>query len=448
MIAERLAAWATARRSEPLPEIATAGATRAVADWFAAAVPGASMPPAACLVEALVSEHEEGPSQLVGTRRAVTPLLAALVNGTAAHAAELDDIYREGIYHPGAPTIAAALAAGEAAGSTGVQLLGAVAIGYEIGDRIARAVNPAHYRYWHTTGTVGCLGAAAAVAEVLQLDTERFTHALAVSTTMAAGLQQSFRSDSMAKPLHAGHAAQAGVIAAYAARAGFTGATDILEGSAGFGAAMSEGVDWEAAVADLGEPRLVASATVKPHSCCGHTFAAIDAALELREASGIALSEIEAIEVETYATALAVAGNPSPATAFEAKFSLPYCIAAALKLGSVRLRAFEVDALTDPGIRRLADVTSLRVAGDLDAEFPGRRGARVRLVGRGGTQARAERRTRKGDPDDPLSEAELRSKLRELVLPVYGDRVEELEEAIWGLRDAADLSRLRSSPTP
>ena len=135
---------------------------------------------------------------------------AALINGAAAHTVEVDDIFRDGIYHPGAPTIPAALALAQARGASGEQFLRAVIVGYEISTRIGAAMGRAHYKYWHNTGTIGCFGACAAAAELLRLDAARFAHALATVTTFSAGLQQAFRMDSMSKPLHAGHAAEAG----------------------------------------------------------------------------------------------------------------------------------------------------------------------------------------------------------------------------------------------
>src|SRR5262249_55928923 len=151
-------------------------------------------------------------------------------NATAAHTAEVDDIFRDGIYHPGAPTIAAAFSLSEKE-----NLLRAVVVGYEISTRIGAAMGRAHYKYWHNTGTIGCFGAAAAAAEALALDAGRFAHALATVATFSAGLQQAFRMDSMSKPLHAGHAAEAGVLAALAAREGVTGSLDVMEGEAGGG---------------------------------------------------------------------------------------------------------------------------------------------------------------------------------------------------------------------
>jgi 2-methylcitrate dehydratase PrpD len=437
-VLRRFADYALARRAAVPPH----GATRAVVDWFAATVPGAGFDAPRILVDTLVADDETGRSSLVPGGRRVRPRTAALVNGTAAHAAELDDIFRDGIYHPGAPTIAAALALCEHLGGSGADLLRAVTVGYEIGNRIAAAVNPAHYQYWHTTGTVGTLGAAGAAAELLGLDAERFTHALATATTMAAGLQQAFRSDAMSKPLHAGHAAEAGLLSAMAAARGFTGAPDVLEGRAGFGAAMAVEPDWGRATAGLGtdEPT-VNQVTVKNHSCCGHTFAALDAAVQLRD--GLDLTKVERVEVATYGTAIEVAGNPDPKTAFEAKFSIAYTVASALTDGPVRLRAFAPGRLRDPAVRALAGKVVARVDPAMDAAFPGQRMARVTVVAAGREERTVVRSTRKGDPDDPLTDDELAAKLAEYAtLSLGAEGAAALADSLWKLPEASTVDLL------
>jgi 2-methylcitrate dehydratase PrpD len=399
------------------------------------------MAPARILADALVDGDAQGPARLV-CGGGVPVRTAALINGTASHTAELDDIYRDGIYHPGSPTIAAALAIAEHRGASGAELLRAVAIGYEISVRIAAAIQPAHYRFWHTTGTVGTIAAAAATAELLGLDAERFTHALATSTTMAAGLQQAFRSDAMSKPLHAGHAAEAGVLAGLAAAKGYTGAADVLDGEAGFGAAMADRPDWTAALADLGSPWGITRATVKNHSCCGHTFAAVDAVLAMRS-RGLRPSQVAKITVGTYGTACKVAGIDDPQSAFEAKFSTAYCVAAALCLGTVRLRAFEPEQLADPGIRALLRRVALTVDPEFDAAFPNQRAARVTVVTNDGAEQIEVRTTRKGDPDDPLTDDELRGKFDDLVAPVVGESGgATLGAALWGLSELTDVRKL------
>lgn len=445
-VAAQLADHQVRARDSALTQETEHAAIRAVADWFAATYAGADMAAPRVLAQALLDPAETGQARLVAHRRRVPYRTAALINGTAAHTAELDDIYRDGIYHPGAPTIAAVLALAERDGSSGAQFLRAVTAGYEIGGRIAAAINPAHYRFWHTTGTVGAIGAAAGAAEILNLPAGQLANALATSVTMAAGLQQAFRSEAMSKPLHSGHAAGIGVLAAVTARAGFTGALDVLEGAAGFGAAMSGQPDWEAMLAALGRPPVISQMTVKNHSCCGHTFAAVDAALELR-AGGLDPAAIESVEVETYTVATSVAGNPDPVTDFEAKFSTQYCVAAALLTGSVRLRAFTDEVLTDPAVRALTSKVTLTAAPDLDAAFPGQRAARVRVRLAGGAEQHAARSTRKGDPDDPLTDAELRAKFTEFVSASAGEQAsDELLAALWQLPALADIRGLPLAP--
>src|SRR5262249_19711492 len=164
---------------------------------------------------ALSEEIGRGGSRLADGRGA-TVRAAALVNGAAAHAAEVDDIFREGIYHPGAPTLAAALALAQSLGATGEALIRAVGVGHQISPRTPEGRGGGHAGHGPNPGPSGSSGAAGPAAELLGLDAARFAHALATVATFAAGLQQAFRSDSMSKPMHAGRAAEAGVTAALA----------------------------------------------------------------------------------------------------------------------------------------------------------------------------------------------------------------------------------------
>src|SRR5438309_11458823 len=324
-VVERFAAWANDWRSKPIAPEVLHHAKRAVIDWHAALFPGAVMPPAILLEKALGDELDKGDATLALGRRA-TVRAAALINGTAAHTVEVDDIFRDGIYHPGAPTIAAALALSQSQGGNGENLLRAVVVGYEISTRIGAAMGRAHYRFWHNTGTIGCFGACAAAAELLALDGRRFANALATVTTFCAGLQQAFRMDSMSKPLHAGRAAESGVTAALAAGEGVTGALDVLEGDAGFGRAMGAAPDWERAFATLGDDFHITRMTFKNHACCGHVFAANDLALALQREMPVSAPDIERVRVGTYNGALEVGRHESPKTAAQQRISLKYTV--------------------------------------------------------------------------------------------------------------------------
>jgi 2-methylcitrate dehydratase PrpD len=443
-VVERFAAFAEDYRTQPIEPQVLHHAKRAVIDLHAALLPGAVVAPATLLERALAEELDHGAARLALGRRA-TVRAAALINGTAAHTVEVDDIFREGIYHPGAPTIPAALALAQANGATGEALLRAVIVGYEISTRIGALMGRAHYKYWHNTGTIGCFGACAAAAELLGLERAKFAHALATVATFSAGLQQAFRMDSMSKPLHAGRAAEAGVTAALAAREGVTGSLDVLEGDAGYGRAMGYGAmgggpDWERALATLGRDFHITQMTFKNHACCGHTFAAIDGALEVQARMGVAAGQIERVRVGTYKAALDVAHYETPQTPAQARFSLKYVVASALVHGSVRLAASESARIEDRATRELMRRIEVAVDPQLDAAFPAQRAARVKIESRDGRMEEYLQPTRKGDPDAPLSDEELNSKYLELASPVLGEaRARKLLARLWRLERETQL---------
>jgi len=431
---ESIAAYGARDATRELPPEVMHHAKRAVIDWFAALYPGTRVSPAVNLVRAHAAELGVGRSSLPGFKTTAFPATAAWINGSASHSVEFDDIFRDAVYHPGCPVIAAALAMAEDRGRSGRELLAAVTVGYEISTRIGAAVQPSHYRFFHTTGTAGVFGGAAAAAALLAPhDAVVMSHALATAGTFASGLQQAFRSDAMTKPLHAGHAASVGVTAGMAAASGVTGAKDILEGESGFGAAMSEGAQWERAVQGLGTDYNITRITQKNHGCCGHAFAAIDAALELR-ARGVRPEDVTMVAVASYKAAVDVAGIREPRSATEAKFSIPYLIAHALIHGSVRLDAFDEERLHDPRLNALMRKVYLREDPAYTAAFPGQRAAHVAITTTDGQRVEHFAPYRKGDPEAPLTDAEIEAKFLELAGPVIGDaHAHRLLKQLWKL---------------
>ena len=349
---EVFARYAERFRGEALSAEVLHHAKRAVIDWYASLYPGLDAPAVQALEAVLSDDLDRGAARLALGRHA-TPRAAALIQGTAAHAAEVDDSFRDAMYHPGAATIAAALAAAQAAGAGGLDFLRGVVLGYEVSTRIGVAMGRAHYKYWHNTGTMGTFGAAAAAGALLGLDEPAFANALAMAGTFTAGLQQAFRLETMAKPLHAGRAAEAGLLAAQMAQRGVRSSLDILEGEGGLGHAMSTGLDWTQVGATLGQDFHITRLTFKNHIGCGHTFPAIDGALELQRQHGFTHADIEGLHVATYKPALDIACHVQPRNAAEARFSLHYVVATALVHGSVRLAAYEPARLDDPDTRAL-----------------------------------------------------------------------------------------------
>lgn len=419
MTALQILARHVAGHDAPLTAQVRHAAQRAVLDWFAAVYPGLATDAVQRLEPVLADDLDRGAARLVGPGggRAATVRAAALYNGTAAHAAELDDSFRDAMYHPGAATIAAALAMAQATGATGRAFLQAVVMGYEVSTRIGVVMGRPHYRYWHNTGTMGSFGAATAAACLMGLGEHATAQALALAATFTAGLQQAFRHDSMAKPLHAGRAAEAGVMAAQLAAHGMRSSLDVLEGEAGLGRAMSDGPDWSAIGATLGHDFHITRLSFKNHVGCGHTFAAIDGALALQQAHGFGHADIQAIHLGVYQSTLDIAPHVDPRDADQARFSLHYMVATALVHGSVRLAAFEPPRLHDPATRALMARITRSLDPQVDAAFPARRGARVRIRLHDGREFEHLQPDRKGDPELPLSDADLEHKLIELAAP-------------------------------
>lgn len=436
---EIFARYATEFQRQPLPDEVIHHAKRAVIDWYASLFPGLNTPPVAILEQALTDDLNRGRA-LLGTGRASTARAAALINGAAAHAAEVDDSFRDAMYHPGAATIAAALAAGQDLGVSGLEFLRGVVLGYEVSTRIGVVMGRPHYKFWHSTGTVGSFGAAAAVGGVMRLDGPAFAHALATAATFAAGLQQAFRMDSMSKPLHAGRAAEAGLLAAQLASRGLTGSLDVLDGDTGLGQAMSNGPDWTNVGATLGQDFHITRLTFKNHIGCGHTFAAIDGALELRQLHNLQADQIKSVRVATYRPALDIACYTRPTTANEARFSLTYVVATALSHGSVRLAAYEPDRLDDVGTRALMERMTVEVDPALDAAFPGQRAARIEIETVDGRRLTHFQPNRKGDPEQALTDTELEGKFLELAEPVIGTtQARAVLQKIWTLESCGTL---------
>ncbi|WP_062310931.1 MmgE/PrpD family protein [Polynucleobacter sinensis] len=389
-------------------------ARRALLDWHGALVAGSNSEAAKRLMKAYDEELGIGKCSIAGTTQKTFSRAAAFMNGTISHIAEFDDIFRDGAYHPACPTISAAFALAEARDDSVEHLLAAMIVGYEVSTRISKVIQPSHYEYFHTTGTAGVFGSAAACSYLLGLNANQACDALATAGTFASGLQQAFRSDSMTKPMHPGHAAEVGLNAALVAQAGMTGTSDLLEGDAGFGAALCKNPRWDELFENLGSTWNIEQMTFKNHGCCGHNFPAIDAVAHLLNQYPISPENITQIRVGAYKATNEVCKYVHPKTPFEAKFSLTYTVSARIILGRVRERAFLPESLVNPDIYALEDKVELSVDQECASKFPLHRSAKVAIEMSDGSVYSHHQHTRHGDPDEPLTDQELLDKFIEL----------------------------------
>lgn len=421
-----------------LPQEVRAIAVELFADWFANAAAGFDSPLARALRSVGPARDSAAGAILIGDLQPADPLWAAMVNAGASHANEFDDSYRAGLYHPGAPVQSAAFSAACLGGASGERLLCALVGGYEVSLRLAQAINPAHYRIWHTTGTVGAFGAAAAATYVLALDPDCAAGAFGLAGTQAAGLWEVLPDAPHAKNLHPAKAAHAGLLAALLSRSGVTGPPTIFEGRRGFFAAtVPEPVDLSTCTADLGRHWLTLETTFKAYPTCGHAMTAIEACLQLH--GQVAVEAVEQVEVRAHPVSIEIAGEPLPQDEAQAKFSIPYCVAVALLYGRVGQFEFSPAVMADPRVTNLLQRIRL-VADDTLGKSPGQRPARVTVRTRAGESISAAADVRKGDPELPMTAAEKRAKVAGLLGQVWrGDAAERIASALARIAAAADV---------
>jgi 2-methylcitrate dehydratase PrpD len=432
---------------------------RSITDWLGSALGGSIETPARIAQRVASGLGASNESTMFGAGRA-SAASAAFANGVASHILELDDIHKGSTVHPAAPIIPAALAVAEREHADGRAFIAAVTIGYEAAFRIGEAVNPSHYFFFHPTGTVATFGAAAAAGSLLKLTPDGMLDALGSAGTQAAGLWEFNADGAMSKHLHPGKAAMNGILAADLARAGFTGATRILEGDRGFFRAMTNGGPQrsvplydETRVTDgLGSRWKIGENGFKLYSCCGHTHTAVDCALDIRSrvkwTQGEVLDAVSGVEIETYGPGYEIVKEMNPRTPYQAKFSLAYCVAAALAEGRLGLEQFDAERFGPDGVRNPAMVELLRrtrvvVADDLTVKYPSAWPVRLTLKLMDGTSARGSSDYPRGNAENPVSTEELEQKFTALVGSRFGDdTARSALAALHSMERCADMATL------
>jgi 2-methylcitrate dehydratase PrpD len=444
-VIERLASYACAESFAKLPEAAVRAARRAILDTLGVMVAGARED-TAVRARALV-EHRRGREEatIAGTALRASVEDAALVNGVAAHALDYDDVQASLSGHPSVPVLPPALALAERERASGAALLTAFVVGVEIEAKLGRAVNPAHYEVgWHATSTLGVFGAAAAAGKLLGLAPEAMARALAIAASMSSGIKANFGTD--CKPWHGGHAARCGLEAAQLAAAGFTANPSVLEHGDGFGSTHGAGMkpDWELAVAGLGAPHEIVTPGigVKRFPACASTHQSLDAVLELVAAHAIDPAAVAGVECAVSYMAPHQLIYDRAETGLQGKFSMPYCVAAALLDRTVGLAQFADERVRRADVQALMPKVRMVVHPEQTTResLPARFSEVTVTLTDGRTLVKRVDQA-KGQPRNPLSDAELEVKFRDAagrLLPA--ERVDALLAAAWKLETVADVS--------
>lgn len=457
-LAHQIAERIHALRYEDLSATALEWTSHAFIDTIACALAGMAEDAPHILMEVPGIADGPSPATIWATDRKTSVLDATLVNGTASHALDYDDVAGVMGGHPSAMLIPPMIALGESLGCSGRELALAYVVGYETECRIARGVHFHHYdKGWHPTATIGIFGTVAAASRLLGLTPEQTAVALGLAASLASGLKANF--GTMTKPLHVGHASRNGLFAAFLARGGFTANAGAFEHKQGFldvfngpGTYDPERMlaDWYAPAEceGPGEPGL------KPYPCCGSTHASINRMLDLAKTHDLRPDEVATIEVMPHLRRLPHTDNPDPRTPLAAKFSIQYCVARALTDRAVRLAHFENGAENDPIVRGLLPRIQARPHSDMPADGVYQWGAEVVVHTRDGRRlaSRVDDYERCGPGGRMMSHDELwtkfsdcaeRSLPKAAIAPLFGKLASVAEVA-----EVTELTTLMRYPNP
>jgi 2-methylcitrate dehydratase PrpD len=405
---------------DSVPLEVTAAAKRSVLDGLGLAVAGSRSQPSRVCREQIASYLcTAGEAAALGTSLRIPARFAAFLNGLAIHADDYDDtqlaVRSDRVYglltHPTAPVLPAALAVTQRRDGSGADLLTGYLVGVEVGTKVAEAIAPRHYEDgFHSTGTAGAIGAAAAAARLLGLDPAHVATALGIGASTAAGLRENF--GTMTKPLHAGRAAESGVLAADLAAAGFSATGDILEARRGFFAAAGGGFDPDSISGVLGSPWTFASPgiSIKPHPSGSLTHPAMTALADLLEGRTVRPDDVESITVGTNRHMPNALIHHRPADHLAAKFSMEFCMAILVIEGRAGLAQFTDAVVRRPDVQDLMKRVELTVDPDAEAAGYNSMTSIVRLRLRTGEVLAASRAFATGSPSLPMSDDELITK--------------------------------------
>lgn len=421
-------------------------------DTFGCGLFGSTLPWTKIAHQTVAVVDAGGDTGVWGTARALSAPHAALINGSAVHAFELDDLHAVSIVHPGsvvAPTVFAA--ASLRPGTSGADVLTALVAGYETAARVGMTMGAAHLLAgWHPTGTHGALGAAAAAGSVLGLDASQMRNALGCAGSMSAGLMAA-QYESMVKRLHAGRAAQSGLYSALLAANGYVGIADLFEADyGGYCATFSPVHDMTPLTADLGTVWQAGLVGFKPYSCNGSCHPTVDILRDMVD-GGLDARDVLRVDVHvSTATVKHVGWDYVPGSITTAQMNLPYIAAAVLTDGDAFVDQFTQERVTDQSLVELSRQVHVHADPDIDAlGDKARHMTRLTVTRRDGSTLTGNRDFAHGSSRDPLTVDDVRNKYQRLAVkalpPERADRLAAVIGQLEQLEDVRDLISLLAS---
>lgn len=393
----------------------------------------------------------EPESTVMGYDKKTNAPLAALINGTAGHAFDMDDDHREGTLHSSVVLLPSVLSIAEKIGATGKELITAFALGSEHMIRLGESfLGKSYYQGFHPTGTTGVFGAALGVGKIMKMSPQELVCSLGIAGSQAAGLLEWKEDGTWTKRLQAGHPAMCGVLSALLAKQGYTGPATIFEGNDGFERAYSYHDQYDVnKIADgFGSQWELLINSIKPHACCRFACPIADAALQVARNNLIPISDIETINVRCNDWMIKVLGNPPdrkyrPQTVVDAQFSMPYVVAVSMVHKRASVPEFTDDMIFDKDVLDVANKVTWELDEEFEKLYPKVYPAAIKVTTKNGITYEAQIDYPKGDPENPLTEEELVGKFKLLASATLPDeKIEKIISTISSLEEVADVSEL------
>src|SRR5262245_25723790 len=453
-VTDALTAFITRTTLAEMPADAVQQAKRCLIDGFGVILAGSTTEGSRIVHDYVRAAAGKREASVLGARGLMAPIaFAALANGASGHAMDYDDTQLSTtpdrtfglLTHPTLPPLVAGLAVAERTGASGAALLEAFLVGFEVECKIAEAIDPDHYtRGFHSSGTIGAFGAAAASAKLLKLTREQIAHALTITSSLSSGIRVNF--GSMTKPLHVGRAGENGVFAAEIAGKGFTGGAEGLDGQWGFFQVFGSGADLDRLAPVLGKPYTIVNpgVSVKPYPCGSLSHPSLDAMLKVVVDNDLKPEQIKAVRLRAGSNILEPLRYKTAKTELEAKFSVPFLLTSIILRRKAGIAEFTDAFVSSAPVQQFMP----RVTGVFDSTIEARGFDKIRSIvevdlvdGRTLTQPSDDRY--RGGPEKPFTREELHAKFTDCAAPVLDAgrirRAIETIESVERLTTAAAL---------
>lgn len=416
-------------------------------DMIGAAIAGSLTEPARIVQEWALLSGGRPESPIFCSTYKLPAHMTALINGTMGHIVELDDVNSHCYGHPGVAIIPAVLGLAYREKASGAETISAIVAGYETMGRLGQYLTAEHYKLWHATATLGTFGAVVGAAKILNLSKSKIINALGIGGSFASGLRQVFVGGTYCKHLHAGKAAQSGVISAELANRGFTGPVEIFDGPLGIGKAMSTATNDSKIIKRKEEPYEIEFTEFKPYASCRSAHTAIDCVLNFMDKFShiIHIEKIRSIRI--YTTNVVYSdpawSNINPQNSLEAKLSIPYNTVVAMIDGEAFLNQYTEERINSADVRHLLRLTELHPCPEIDEYYPETTGCRVTIEFNDNQQITEQVLFPRGDPRNPLNTEEITKKFSYLASMRYtSEIIEQLVNEISKVDELEDVSSL------